>query len=218
MPDFWRGCSYEKFLADPKVLAAVDFVNIQMYNQVPFPDAAHVFTKDIYDPASKAPTSFASIVAAAVAASAGAVTAGDVNAKLLLGFPCKDGSFPVGKDNLNQCGQAQADLVHTGVSELGCGLHADRTRDLPFAPHCPHLAPGRAELNVLRPPPWSSQTRFAASSSGRRRRPRSARRTSRRGTRAWRPPSAAASGVACDVALMCRRASISNLPVNSRAR
>ena len=122
VPDFWRGNPYERLLADPAVLDAIDFLNLQFYNQIPFPDQEHIFTKDVYPPAAGAPSCLASIVAATVAASAGAVTATAVNQKLLLGFPCKDGSFPVGGANLNQCGAAQAQLVRTGVHALGYPL------------------------------------------------------------------------------------------------
>ena len=41
--------------------------------------------------------------------SAAAITWEEANAKLLLGFPLKDGSFPVGKDNLN-CAGAGGDV------------------------------------------------------------------------------------------------------------
>ena len=48
----------------------------------------------------------------------GSITAAEANAKLVLGFPFKDGSFPVGKANLNQGGPAQFGLVEHGVDVL----------------------------------------------------------------------------------------------------
>ncbi len=43
------------------------------------------------------------------------VTWAAINAKLLLGFPCKDGSFPVGGQNLNNCDASQFAAVAAGI-------------------------------------------------------------------------------------------------------
>jgi len=116
MPDFWHGTLYTAVMADRKTFDMIDFVNVQMYNQLQFPSADHVFTKDIYDPSVGAPTSMASVAAGIEAASGGSVTKSEAEAKMLLGFPCQDGSFPVGAANLNMCGQPQFELVQHGVS------------------------------------------------------------------------------------------------------
>ena len=66
-------------------------------NQIPFPSAAHIFDRSVYPIAQHAPmaTSLAGLVASIVSESNGTISALEANAKLLLGFPCKDGSFPV---------------------------------------------------------------------------------------------------------------------------
>lgn len=122
MPDFWHDSLYMTLMADRAAFDAIDFCNVQFYNQIPFPDSAHVFTEDVYTPAEKAPTCLKSIAAGIAAASGGKITSDEANAKLLLGFPYKDGSFPVGKDNLNQGGAPQIALVTYGVSTLGYPL------------------------------------------------------------------------------------------------
>lgn len=122
MPDFWHGTLYAALLADREAFDMIDFVSVQMYNQLQFPSADHVFVKDMYDPAVGAPTSLQSIAQSISDASGGAISVSELHAKMLLGFPCKDGSFPVGSDNLNQCDQAQSDLVHHGVHDLGYPL------------------------------------------------------------------------------------------------
>lgn len=122
MPDFWTDRLYGALLADREAFDMIDFVSVQMYNQLMFPSADYVFVKDMYDPAVKSPTSLETVVQKVSNDSNGAVSVSELHAKLLLGFPCKDGSFPVGSDNLNQCDQAQADLVHHGVHDLGYPL------------------------------------------------------------------------------------------------
>lgn len=116
MPYFWRGKAYAALLSDRESFDMIDFVNVQMYNQVPFPSEDHVFTKDVYDPATQSPTSLSTIADAIAAGSNGATSASEVKAKMLLGFPCKDGSFPVGSTNRNMCNQPQFDLVQHGIS------------------------------------------------------------------------------------------------------
>merc|ERR1711957_349654 len=51
MPDFWHGTLYTAVMADREIFDMIDFVNVQMYNQLMFQNADQVFTKDIYDPA-----------------------------------------------------------------------------------------------------------------------------------------------------------------------
>lgn len=122
MPDFWHGTLYAALMSDKDAFDMIDFCNVQFYNQLEFPDADHVFTKDIYAPAIHAPTALATIAQSIANASKGTVSLQEVQAKLLLGFPCRDGSFPVGGSNLNLCGQPQFDLVKHGVSDLGYPL------------------------------------------------------------------------------------------------
>lgn len=118
MPDFWHEGLYMKLMADRESFDMIDFLNVQFYNQVPFPSSDHVFVKDIYSVAEDAPTCLTSITQAISKQSSGKVSVEEAEAKLLLGFPCKDGSFPVGGANLNQCGKPQFDLVKYGVQTL----------------------------------------------------------------------------------------------------
>jgi chitinase len=116
MPDFWHGSLYATLLADAAAFAQIDFVNVQMYNQLQFPNVSYLFVDDIYPPAVDAPTCLESIARAVAALGNRSVEA--VRDKLLLGFPCKDGSLPVGGANLNDCGADQLAAVAFGVSEL----------------------------------------------------------------------------------------------------
>jgi hypothetical protein len=118
VPDFWGGNLYMALMADRDAFDMIDFLNVQFYNQIPYPTKDHVFTKGIYSPLSKAPTSLAGICKAISEASKGKVSQDEASAKLHLGFPCKDGSFPVAGEDLNQCGSPQFALVKYGVSTL----------------------------------------------------------------------------------------------------
>ena len=75
-----------------------------------------MFTEDVYAPAVGAPTCLSSIAAKVSNMTQGRLSWAAVNDKLLLGFPCKDGSLPVGSENLNQCDGAQFAAVKFGVS------------------------------------------------------------------------------------------------------
>lgn len=122
MPDFWHQSLYAAVLADTTTFNMIDFVNVQMYNQLQFPSTDYIFTKDIYAPAIGAPTCLQSIAMAVANGSTVPTDWHAINNKLLLGFPCKDGSFPVGTANLNQCDRAQFEAVQYGVRELAFPL------------------------------------------------------------------------------------------------
>lgn len=122
MPDFWHGVLYMELMADREYFDMIDFVNVQMYNQIQFPSQDHVFNKDVYDPRVNAPTCLRSIAVGMSNASSGNISLAEAEAKLLLGFPCKDGSFPVGSANLNMCGASQSQLVTYGMETLGFPL------------------------------------------------------------------------------------------------
>lgn len=122
MPDFWNGVLYMELMADREYFDMIDFVNVQMYNQIQFPSRDYVFIKDVYDPRVNAPTCLGSIAVGVSNASSGRISLAEARAKLLLGFPCKDGSFPVGSANLNMCGAPQSQLVTYGVETLGFPL------------------------------------------------------------------------------------------------
>ena len=51
------GTLYAKLMADRANFDAIDFCNVQFYNQIPFPSADAVFVAPIYSPAEHAPTS-----------------------------------------------------------------------------------------------------------------------------------------------------------------
>lgn len=118
MPDFWKGLTYAELMTDREAFDMIDFLNVQFYNQLQFPSSDYVFVKDIYDPAVHSPSSLGTIAKDISQRSNGKISQDEATAKLLLGFPCKDGSFPVGSKNLNQCGAAQFNLVKYGVDTL----------------------------------------------------------------------------------------------------
>lgn len=118
MPDFWHRTLYTKVMADRATFDMIDFCNVQFYNQLMFPDLDHIYIQDMYDPTIGAPTCMKHIAQDIADTSNGTISFEEANDKLLLGFPYKDGSFPVGKENLNQGGQLQFDAVKYGVSTL----------------------------------------------------------------------------------------------------
>jgi len=118
LPDFWHSSLYAALMADRETFDLIDFCNVQFYNQIPFKNDDAIFTVPTYSPAEKAPTSLTGVANAIAALSNGTISAAEANAKLVLGFPYKDGSFPIGGANLNQGGAAQFDLVKYGVDTL----------------------------------------------------------------------------------------------------
>merc|ERR1711865_751972 len=56
LPDFHSGKTYEGLLADAEFFDAVDFINVQFYNQFVFDTNTYIFTKDIYPNQAGAPT------------------------------------------------------------------------------------------------------------------------------------------------------------------
>jgi hypothetical protein len=125
MPDFYAKGTYLQLAADPASLAQIDFFNIQFYNQNQFHSIASLFTVDDLNPGWPGDSnSMAGIVKNIVEFSnttfggSTAVTEPQVNEKMNMGFPCKDGSLPVGATDLNQCGKAQFDAVQQGVHVL----------------------------------------------------------------------------------------------------
>ena len=126
MPDFYDGTnSYALLAADAQALAQIDFFNVQFYNQNMYASDASLFNEDDLNPGRPGQqNSLAGIVQRVVELSKGAVKPEEVNEKLLLGFPCGDGSMPVGDKNLNLCAddsqrELQFDLVRTGVTRKG---------------------------------------------------------------------------------------------------
>ena len=120
MPDYWhgvdgRGHLYSALMADSVAFSQIDFFNVQFYNQIPYPSTAYLFTENVYDPSVDAPSCLRSIAVEVANMTGGRLSWAQVNNKLLLGFPCKDGSLPVGSANLNQCDGAQFAAVEFGV-------------------------------------------------------------------------------------------------------
>jgi len=105
-------------MADRKSFDMIDFVNVQFYNQISFPSADYVFVKDVYNPRMSALTCLAVIARNISNASAGAVSVAETQSTLLLGFPCKNGSFSVGDANLNKCAYPQFKLVNHRANSL----------------------------------------------------------------------------------------------------
>ena len=104
LPDFHKGRTYAGLLADAEFFDAVDFMNVQFYNQFVFDTNTYIFTKDIYPNQPGAPTCLASLVNTTVRNSEGALTAEEVSAKLVLGFPCLgQSSFQIGEFNHQRC-------------------------------------------------------------------------------------------------------------------
>lgn len=118
MPDFWHSTFYTKLAADREAFDMIAFFNVQMYNQLMFPDLDSLYIKPMYDPAIDAPTDLSDIATSIAKASNGTVTFAEAQAKLLLGFPLWDGSLPVGSTNLNVGGKPQYDAVSYGVDKL----------------------------------------------------------------------------------------------------
>merc|ERR1712151_214987 len=52
MPYFWHGQLYMELMADREYFDMIDFLNVQFYNQIPFPSDDYIYNKDIYDPRS----------------------------------------------------------------------------------------------------------------------------------------------------------------------
>ena len=117
LPDFHKGKTYEGLLADPEFFDAVDFINVQFYNQFVFDSNEYIFTKDIYPNQIGAPTCLASLVNATVRLSKGVRTPEEVSAKLVLGFPCMGGSFQIDEYNHQECDAKKAAyVVSTGLA------------------------------------------------------------------------------------------------------
>ena len=118
LPDFHKGRTYEGLLADAEFFDAVDFINVQFYNQFVFDTNTYIFTKDIYPNQAGAPTCLASLVNTTVRLSEGVRTPEEVSAKLILGFPCLgQSSLQIGEYNHQQCdGKMAADVISTGLN------------------------------------------------------------------------------------------------------
>ena len=125
LPDFHKGRTYEHLLADQEFFDAIDFINVQFYNQFVFDSNAQIFTEDIYPPEAGGPTCLASLVNATVKTSerrGSRRTPEEVASKLVLGFPCLGGSFQIADYNHNECdAEKAAEVLATGV-ELGYPL------------------------------------------------------------------------------------------------
>merc|ERR1719272_2592817 len=123
LPDFHSGKTYEGLLADAEFFDAVDFINVQFYNQFVFDTNTYIFTKDIYPNQAGAPTCLASLVNATVRLSEGVRTPEEVSAKLILGFPCLgQSSLQIGEYNHQRCdGKMAAAVIATGL-DLGYPL------------------------------------------------------------------------------------------------
>ena len=122
LPDFHKDKTYQFLLSDRKFWNAVDFVNVQFYNQFLFPSNEHIYNIDIYPPLSESPTCFSSLINMTMKSAGGWLTYKDAAAKLLLGFPCIGGSMMIDDYNHQQCDAVKAaEVVTTGV-KLGYPL------------------------------------------------------------------------------------------------
>ena len=122
LPDFHKDKTYDGLLADRRVWNAIDFVNVQFYNQFLFPTNEHIFNEDIYPEIAESPTCFKSVINRTVHHAGGWLKFKDVASKLLLGFPCIGGSMMIGDYNHAECNPvAAAEVVTTGV-KLGYPL------------------------------------------------------------------------------------------------
>jgi len=125
LPDFHKDKTYDGLLSDRKLWNAIDFVNVQFYNQFLFETNAHIFNIDIYPDIAESPTCFTSLINRTIQHAGGSkswLKFNDVANKLLLGFPCIGGSMMIGDYNHQECNPIMAaEVVTTGV-KLGYPL------------------------------------------------------------------------------------------------